>query len=89
MANLSPQEEQRIRDNVKRYGVAVHNPNGWVFKGSVRAKAYNAAHGTRIVDDETLDFVLKNENEMRSIIEQLKARSAETTDAKSNIEGKE
>jgi len=64
MANLSPEREQEIRDNIKKYGTAVHNANGWAVPGDKRAKAYNAIHGTNIVNDKALDIVLDNEREL-------------------------
>lgn len=61
MANLSPEREQEIRDNIRDHGTAVYNPNGWAIPSNNRAKAYNAAHGTNVVDDEALDKILENE----------------------------
>lgn len=66
MANLTPEQEQQIRENIRLHGTAVYNPRGWTVPSNEKAVAYNSTHGTNIVNDEALDRVIQLEKELEA-----------------------
>jgi hypothetical protein len=62
MANISREEEEKIKEWQKRTG------GGRRFPSTHRADAYNAVHGTYIRDDEMLDRVLENEAKPKRLL---------------------
>jgi hypothetical protein len=66
MANLTPEQEQQIRENIRLHGIVVYNPEGWMVLGDERAKVCNFIYGTNIVNDEALDRVFQLEKELEA-----------------------
>lgn len=72
MANLTREQEAMNRAHSDNRSTCLPNCWRWHYGdppqpsySSSRAKAYNAVHGTRIVDDATLDKYLENEAEIK------------------------